>query len=296
MFLEQTQRNFDGLAEEAASNFFSKGTNLSDSIVTIAKREKLNPMEIQRLVEKSNTAATLKLLRISTDKKAEFEVAVYEDVIKKIYPEKKTESPVSKGNSEYEKSSPNSKKEVEKVASEKLSTTKSYSEIYGTSLPNTRKKLDKTANANIPTVPLTKIAEKKEPSMATKIFKLSKDIEETVQRKVACELKIQDNAERIISDFSMYNAPSFSKFANEVYTSLGNAAIPLLKGIADSLKEDTNFQKIASGYVDDTSKAFKMFKEAQESLVELVSLQKDITHKKQELSDYYSKVDPYAYN
>lgn len=296
MFLDQTHRNFDGLAEEAATNFFSKGTNLSDSIVTIATREKLNPMEIQRLVEKSNTAATLKLLRISTDKKAEFEVAVYEDVIKDIYPEKKTESPVSKGNSEYEKSAPNAKKTVEKVASEILSTSRSYSDIYGTSLPNTRKKFDKTASFNIPTVSLNKVVEKKEPSMASKVFKLSKDIEESVQRKVACEIKIQDNAERIISDFSMYNAPSFSKFANEVYTSLGKSSVPLLKGIASSLKEDTNFQKVASGYVNDTSKTFKMFKEAQDNLVELVSLQKEIREKKNELSDFYSQVNPYAHN
>lgn len=288
MFLDQTNRNFDALAEQAATQFFSKGTTLSDSIVEIATREKLNPMEIQRLVEKSNTAATLKLLSISTDKKAEFKVADYEDIINKIYPKEDTKSPAAKPEEPV-------KKEVSKDDEDTSATkTASYNEDRGSiplSLPNTRR--GSLKGATLPSVSLQKVASEKTPALSTQIFKLSKAIEETAQEKIACEMRIQNRAEHIVTAFSSFTAPSFSKFANEVHTIYGAIAHPLIKGIAQSLKEPVELTKIAS-IVDNTTKSHTLFKEAQESLHHLVDLQDKLHSQKETLANLYKQANSYV--
>jgi len=303
MFLDQTNRNFDALADKAATQFFSKGTTLSDSIVKIASEEKLNPMEIQRLVEKSNTSATLKLLKVSTDKKAEFKVANYADVISEIYPEKSTKSPAAKAGTEdkdaEDKDPEESKEDIKDDDQEGTPSEKTASDLstyvgsIPMSLPNTRR--TPLIGMVLPSVPMLKTASTKEVPLSTRIFKLSKDIEETVQEKLACEMKIQNRAEHVITTFSSFTAPSFSKFANEVHTIYGEVAHPLLNGISATLQEKPELIKVAS-LIDDTAKQHVLFKEAQESLHSLVGLQESVTSKKLELANLYEWANSHVNN
>lgn len=68
-------------AVQAVTDFVTNGTSLSTGISKIASAEQLNPEQIKRVVEASNTIAHLKLLSGSTDRTSEFPVAKYEDVL-----------------------------------------------------------------------------------------------------------------------------------------------------------------------------------------------------------------------
>lgn len=68
-------------AVQAVTDFVTNGTSLSTGISKIASAEQLNPEQIKRVVEASNTIAHLKLLSGSSDRCAEFPVAKYEDIL-----------------------------------------------------------------------------------------------------------------------------------------------------------------------------------------------------------------------
>lgn len=68
-------------AVQAVTDFVSNGTPLSAGIAKIASDQNLNPDQIKRVVEASNTVAHLKLLSGSQDRTFEFPVAKYETVL-----------------------------------------------------------------------------------------------------------------------------------------------------------------------------------------------------------------------
>jgi hypothetical protein len=78
MFNTDSIKNY---AVQAVTDFVSNGTSLSQGIAKIASAEELNPEQIKRVVEASNTIAHLKLLSSSSDRIFEFPVAKYEDVL-----------------------------------------------------------------------------------------------------------------------------------------------------------------------------------------------------------------------
>lgn len=83
-----------GLAVKAVTGFVTDGTSLNDGIAKIASEENLNPEQIKRVVEASNTIAHLKLLESSKDRTFEFPVAKYESVLgKMVMPEGYTPTP-----------------------------------------------------------------------------------------------------------------------------------------------------------------------------------------------------------
>lgn len=73
--MKSTGVDFSGLAEKISSDFLERGTPLADGIVAQAKRLSLKPEEVRRLVEKTNTACSIKVMRSSDDKKKQFELA-----------------------------------------------------------------------------------------------------------------------------------------------------------------------------------------------------------------------------
>ena len=78
------QKKLVRLAEEAANESISSHTELNDVIAAITKRENLNRLQIQRLVEESNTIAYNKRydkLRGSHDRRISFPIASLEGVI-----------------------------------------------------------------------------------------------------------------------------------------------------------------------------------------------------------------------
>ena len=260
MILPQSQIPFDKLAEEASGALFSDGTTLNDSVVKIAQRERLNPEEVKRLVEKANTFATLTLLKSAADKKAEIFLADPDKVLELTHFSKSDDA-------------------VEKTASSffsipDLRTTERIKDI------KLHPGMDKIA-ASI---------EKK--ASARESFILSKKIEELNRTKLATEIKVKDSLDFIISEFSKFRSPDFSKFAEEVYTIYGEPSIPVLQKIAkitrDTLCEE--LEKVAT-IIDDTTPILRKYAAVNEGIVNIIMLDSEITQTKKELSNFWSKVN-----
>lgn len=259
MILPQSQVDFEKLAEEASSELFSDGIPLSNSIVKIAQREKLNPEEVKRLVEKTNLFATLTMLKAASDKRSEIFLAEPEAVLKETH---------------FNEFSP-------------VETVKTASEFF--KIPDLRTNrfkdvklhpgMDKTASN------LEKLKSPRES------FKLTKQIEELSRKKVAEEIKVKDSLDYIISEFSKMRAPDFSKFAEEVFTIYGDPAITVLTKIADITKDTMpdQMEKLSS-VIDDSTYLLKKYADINSGLVNIVILDSEITQTKQSLKKFWSDV------
>ena len=73
--MSEIVKKLAGFAKEAVDQFKNSDAPLDDSISKIASREDLNPQEISRLVEASNTLAWIETVKPQMDKTAEFKVA-----------------------------------------------------------------------------------------------------------------------------------------------------------------------------------------------------------------------------
>jgi hypothetical protein len=256
MFMDTTTKDFDKLAEETANQFLTEGTPLTDAIVKVASRESLNPVEIQRLVEKSNTTSSLKMLQASLDKKAEFDLADYDDVLKKVY-----------GGSAPEP-------KVEKTASERT-----------WHLPSLRQNQEKdTASARVTFPVLEKTASERTDPPRKQVFTLTQKVETLQRQKMAAEMTIQERADYLVSEFSRMRGPDFGKFANEVFTLYGPKSGPLLQSLARNLREPADFSKVAS-LVDDTTKIHQAFSTAQTTLETLIKVGSELGRVKTELDE-----------
>lgn len=84
---KQLQKKIVALAEEAASESLSSNKTLNQIIAVLAKRERFNRLQIQRLVEESNTLAYNKRydqLRSSNDRRITFPIASLSGVIEEM--------------------------------------------------------------------------------------------------------------------------------------------------------------------------------------------------------------------
>ncbi|MED4068729.1 hypothetical protein [Priestia megaterium] len=84
---KQLQKRILSLAEEAANESLSSNKTLNQIIADLAKRERFNRLQIQRLVEESNTVAYNKRydqLRASNDRRITFPIASLSGVIEEM--------------------------------------------------------------------------------------------------------------------------------------------------------------------------------------------------------------------
>jgi hypothetical protein len=72
------------LSKEAVALYVNKEIPLNEGIAKLAEREALNPDEIKRVVEASNTLTWLSTVKPQMDKTAEFSVASYPAVMEKL--------------------------------------------------------------------------------------------------------------------------------------------------------------------------------------------------------------------
>lgn len=255
MLLDATSRNFDQLAESIATEFISNPSDSINSLIAAAaNKDKLNPIEIQRLVEKTNTLVALKMLQISKDKNIEFVLSDYDDVMSMVYDQKEDE-PVKEASS-------------------------STSGTIPASLPNTR------MVSRVSDIELHKVAEEIKPEKDLRVrtaFITKKGHEELLREKVATELFLQDTADWLVAEFSKMRGPDFPKFASEVLAVTGNTAKPLLAGLAVALKEDTEFEKIG-GLIDNTTLIHEKFSAAQNSLLRLVELNQKLAESQEQVT------------
>lgn len=269
MFLETTKRDFDRLAEKATNQFLTQTEDLSGSVAAIAKSEKLNPTEIQRLVEKTNTAATVKLLRISKDKKMEFSLADYDKVMGEVY------------GAEAGPYDSHTTAEVEKTAG-----------FIPASFPD-RRKAEALKGVTLPTLAKTASAPTEDPRK--QVFSLERKKEELLQKRAAAERSIQDHADFLVSEFSRMRGPDFGKFASEAYTMYGEPATPLLHELARVIREPQELCKVA-GLIDDTSVVHKRFHAGQQDLILLTKIAEELEQVRKDLDKAWKGLTSHGHN
>jgi len=256
MILGTTTINFDKLAEEVVSVFYAKGTPLTETLTKVASRECLNPDEVRRLVERSNTSAVLQLLKVSSDKKAEIDLADPVDVLRQTHGPQES---------------------VKEASDTSCSTFQ---------IPDTRsQKLELTSF-----MPKMVKAASMKPKDASKIFRLTKMENELLGYKTAQEMTIQDNLDYLVSEFSKRNAPDFNKFASEITHVHGQAAEVLLKGLSTTLEIPIEDLTKTAGVIDDTTPLFKKFAEVLSQLNDLQGTNKEYLKVKTDAANFWKDV------
>lgn len=264
LLMPSTNKNFMALADEAADALFNKGTSLSQAVADIAIREKFTPEETKRLVEKANVVATVRMLRISTDKKATIDLAEYTEVLAKTHPVAEvTGQDPSTAPQETEDSEMQEKTAVLKENRRNaFMDLQDIFKVHG---------VEKTAGA------LNK------PTSHVALFKKRRELEELKLQKSASEVKIKDAIDYIVSEFSKYNGPSFEKFASEALALHGRKATSVIKSIGNYLKCPVSLEKQAEYIVDDTTKLHKKLAEVCSGLSSLIEKDKNIATLRQDL-------------
>lgn len=136
------QEKIKALANEAADRSIDSGDDLDTIIGDIAKREKFNRIQIQRLVEEGNTVAYNKRydkLRNSNDRRIDFPVASLEGVVKAMG----TDAPPEEINPNLAKGSSGSGS-MDKAASTKIEPT--YIHNPNSRLMERKEKFEKKAS------------------------------------------------------------------------------------------------------------------------------------------------------
>ena len=263
LIMPTTDVNFQALAENITNDFFSNGTPLADGIVKVAKEHEFTPEEVTRLVEKTNTAASIHLLKTAEDKKATFTLAQLELVLQQTHPA--SDTPIEKTASVY-KGIPHTKKlrthaAMEKAASEAVTEK----------------------NANDYSEPVT---------IEQAVFTLNKAIDEKRMQKIALEQAVQDKIDYLASEFNTWHGPSFSKYASDCQAVYGNKCLPVLEGLAKYLR--TTLEKTASDeIVDDRTELMQAMKTICNGLTDLVKLGSEIGDLEKKLGIVWKSIEAY---
>ena len=265
LIMPSTDVNFQALAENITSDFFTNGVPLSDGVVKTAKEHSFTPEEVTRLVEKTNTAASLHLLKTADDKKGTFALAHVDLVLQQTHP--------------------GEKEEVEKTAS-----------VY-TGLPHRKKAthatLEKAASEVASCLPKTASSTSDTDAMQA-LFVVRKALDEKKLEKTALELKLQDKLDYLVSEFSVSNGPDFHKFAAECQYLYGNKALPVLSGMARYL--NTPLRKTAAdiAYVDDRTPHMQAMSEICSGLGSMLKIGSEINELESVLGKIWSGLKKFA--
>ena len=254
LIMPSTDVNFQALAENITSDFFTNNVPLSDGIVKTAKEHSFTPEEVRRLVEHTNTAASLHLLKTAADKKGTFTLAQVDLVLQETHP----------------------------AASEEEKTASVY-----TGLPHTRKavathaEMEKAASES-----LQKTAQKPQIGAMQAMFTVRKALDEKKLEKTALAFKVQDKLDYLASEFSRWQGPDFNKFATDCRHAFGEKSVPVLEGLAKYLRVPLEKTAANVDFVDDRTPQIQAMQEVCTGLEGLLKLGSEIT----ELEDVLGKI------
>lgn len=243
LVMPATDINFQAHAENIAGDFFSKGIPLADGVVKTAKEHDFTPEEVKRLVEKTNTAASIHLLKTADDRKATFILANLELVLRRTHP-------------------------VENTGREKIAA---YAGI-----PDTRHKktLAKTA-AEEKKASDRSVSESIDYLRA--IATLQTELEGRRLEKVALATSTQKRINGLAHEFIRHNGPDFQKYASDCRALFGASAIPVLDALADYLRMPLEKKAgCAELYIDDTTPNIKTMAAICAGVAKLVKLGSEI--------------------
>ena len=77
-----TVQDLQAIAVQCTSDFFNSGVPLSEGLSKIASERNLNPEQLKRAVEATNTLTYLKSVEVGSDRTGEFPLADYDDIVK----------------------------------------------------------------------------------------------------------------------------------------------------------------------------------------------------------------------
>ena len=261
-FFPTNTPDFDKLADDISNDFLESGIPLNEGIKGVAIRSQLNPEQIRRLVEKTNTLATVKVIKSAMDKRAEFTLADSAIILADTH---------------------GSLEDTEGTAK-----TAEDTDGIPMSLPDCRKK--EYSDSFLKLAASYTSGEQSRPKHdknIVEIFRLENEATGILNAKIACELQVQDNIDFIISEFSVWNAPDFSKFANEAITVYGDSLAPVLAKIAEYISEPVNFCKVAY-VVDDSDLLIKKAGDILSGLRQLIYIDKKLTATKVALDNTWT--------
>lgn len=239
-----TDINFQAYAENIAGDFFSKGVPLADGVVKVAKEHDFTPEEVKRLVEKTNTTASIHLLKTAADRKATFTLANLDLVLQRTHPA--------------------GKQDIEKAAA------------Y-TGIPFTRKKEDFAKAASEQNTPQTT----ESPIEYTRaLATIESELENRRLEKVALSNSTQKKIDDLAHEFVVYNGPNFQKYALDCRELFGVAAVPVLDALSDYLRMPLEKKaRVREEYViDDTARNIQTMAEICSGLTKLVKLGSEIEY------------------
>ena len=258
LIMPTTDVNFQALAENITSDFFTNGIPLADGVVKTAKEHSFTPEEVTRLVEKTNTAASLHLLKTADDKKSVFTLAQPELVLQQTHP-------ADTG--------------VEKTAS-----------VY-TGIPNTRHKPKAVKQNFTKTASEGSAPEDKDIDAAQAVFIVRKTLEERKLQKMAMEMAVQDKVDYLASEFNVWNGPDFKKFASDCMHVFGRKSVPVLEGLAEYLRLPMIKTAADYGvcrYIDDRTDHMKAMREICDGLGSLLKMGSEISELEHVLGTLWS--------
>lgn len=238
LVMQSTNIPFQELADKIARDFLVKGASLEDSIVEEAKKRDLKPEEVKRLVEKSNTAASILYLKNSDDKKGSFNLAKKEDVLKRTHPTEDEDLSID---------------EIAEDAAEAAAAE-------NTGLPENRKVASFMSASEVRT--LEKQASHGDEITVRDVFSARDRLDELKQLKFASEMRLQEILHGIINEYQYKGADELSKLASDASDMYGTGALVILDTAAEYLKKDISLNKYASDIIDDATKPMRMLKEA----------------------------------
>jgi len=257
MILPSTKVDFNKLAEEVTTSFFKEQEPLKKCIVTVASKEQLNPNEVQRLVELANIKATLKMLAASTDKTVEFDLANYNDVLSEIMESSEVSEESSKDTNEGKSTEPIDIPNF--TEKDRMDKRPSLFDLFGVKKPEE--------------------PEKKDTPQHVIIMRLKKQAEELTQEKIASEIRVYDEYDYLVSEFSKLRSPDFNKFASDCAAVYGDRIIPVIDSLSKDIKQSYIIKEAEDiSVVDDTLPVMKSVDRIVTNLTKVANLDTKIEH------------------
>lgn len=253
LLMPASKHDFSALAASTADAFF-KGVPLEDAVVEAARRASLNPEEVRRLVERANTAVSVRLLRSDGHRKAAFALACSGKVLARTHP------------ADPEPAAPPVYRGFSASVGQPSAKAASLVDLFDLR-PEAAKTASRTARPDRP---------------LREVHRLRRRLEEARQKKVATELALQKDVDRLVAAFPGRDTTDFLKFAAESLAVCGENARPVLKAMAAGLRVPAVFEK-AAGIVDDRQPRLRMMSDICDGLNLLMKSAEDIACLRREL-------------
>lgn len=269
LIMPSSDKPFQATADMIASKFFnSEGDNvktLTEMVADEAKKQELNPEEIKRLVEKTNTSASVMFLSSGGDKKASFDLASYDDVLNITHPF---------GDFDDEDEEEDDEDYFDDDDDDiKTASLKSHSTTKIASLSDACEACDNAFSQGIVNYKLA--SENSKNTALSDWFELNKNIELAKQEKTAEELSATADIDWLLAEHNNKDDANFSKFASECLAVYGDTCLPILNGMVDCLGRQ-NVKLASLTFVDDTAPAIQKMGSAIGHMQKCITLSKGI--------------------